>query len=405
MMSGDYVNKCRLCGCSELIEVLKLEESPLCDEYLKSKTYQKNYPLGLNVCRSCNFVQLNYVIPPELIYKNYIYMTTSSHGLNNHFKEYAIDVKNILKLKEKKFIVDIGSNDGTLLSFFKQQGHKILGIEPATEIANSANRNEIMTLPIFFDKDSAKKIFKEFGKADLITINNLFANIVDLNTFFEAVEILLNDDGVFVIESSYLFKMIENMVFDFIYHEHLSYLSVTPLNAWLQSKGFKIIYIQNVNTKGGSLRYFITKQSNKIQINFDIKNYIERELSGVELQNKFFSFQNEILRKGDELIKILDTFKGKKIVGYGASATSTTLISQYKLHRYLDYLVDDNNAKFNTYSPGYHIPVLNSQFLFENKPDVIIILAWRYKNQIEKTLKKLNVKKIIPLPNLHIIEN
>jgi len=403
-MGKKYQKVCRLCGSSNLLEVIKLEDSPLCDEYLKKEIEQSIYPLGLNLCSICNFVQLNFVIPPEIIYKNYIYVTTSSHGLEKHFKKYVSDVTAILKLKSKKLVVDIGSNDGTLLGFFKKKGHNVIGVEPASETAKKANQKNINTLDKFFDMQVSQHIVETYGHAEIVTINNLFANIVDLNFFMEAIDKLLDKNGVLIIESSYLYKMMDNMVFDFIYHEHLSYLSVSPLIRWLKSKNLKIIFIQDINTKGGSLRYYISRDTYALDVDFDIDTYLIEEEKGKKLEIIFKKFQDAINFNGMALTKILENYKGKKIVGYGASATSTTLISQYKLYDYIDYLIDDNEMKINTYSPKYHIPVFSIEHLKNNKPDVIIILAWRYKNEIIKKLKNFKIPIIIPLPEA-MIEN
>ena len=229
-MSNSYTKKkCRLCESKDIKVVLPLQDSPLCDAYLELPKKQEFYNLKLCLCNECNFVQIDTVVDPEDIYRDYIYVTTSSPGLLKHFKTYAFEVCSFLKLDEQNLTVDIGSNDGTLLSFFKNQGHNVLGIEPSIKAASSANESGIKTIPEFFDKDLANLVVDQYGKASLITINNLFANIDNLKDFVKSIDILLDDNGVLVIESSYLLNMIDNMVFDFIYHEHLSYFSILPL--------------------------------------------------------------------------------------------------------------------------------------------------------------------------------
>ena len=394
-----YIRKdCRLCGSQKLEKVLSLKNSALCDVYLKEPEKQEFYPLGLNLCMDCSFVQLSTVVNPEIIYKDYIYVTTSSSGLDSHFSKYCNELCDYLGYKEKNLVVDIGSNDGTLLKHFKKKNHRVIGVEPAVEISKIANEKGIKTYPNFFDHSVSHQIVSENGNADLITVNNLFANIDDLHAFTKSLDILLAQDGVFVIESSYLYNMLENMVFDFIYHEHLSYFSATPLQAFMRIYGMHLIHVQGVPTKGGSLRYFFARVDSDWDIDVSIDEIIARELSANSLLNTFKQFSNNIEQEKKDIRDYLVLNKGKNIVGYGASATSTTLISHFGLQDYFNYLVDDNPGKINTYSPGYHIPVYSPEKLKQDPPDVMIILAWRFKDEILSKIEDLPCKIIIPLP-------
>ena len=243
-MDDNYIKKeCRLCKSDVLNTVLPLADSPLCDAYITEKKVQKYYPLKLSQCGDCGFVQIDCVVDPEIIYRDYIYVTTSSSGLKNHFKSYADDVFGYLKLPSKSLVVDVGSNEGTLLSFFQQKNCNVLGIEPSIKTAKNATEKGIETLPEFFNLDLSKEIVERYGNASLITINNLFANIDDLHNFAQGLESLLADDGVLVIESSYLLDMVNNMVFDFIYHEHLSYFSIIPLVSFFRKLGIKLVKV------------------------------------------------------------------------------------------------------------------------------------------------------------------
>ena len=393
---------CRLCNNKNLKEKLSLNDSPLCDEYLKEKQTQKNYPLALNLCKSCDFVQLSHVVPPEIIYKNYIYVTNSSPGLKNHFMKYAEDVSKNLFLNNNSLVIDIGSNDGTLLSCFKHFNNNVIGIEPSKKAADIANNNGIKTYANFFNKSLALEIVKNHKKADVITVNNLFANIEDLKDFITNIKLLLNDQGVFIIESSYLFKMIDNMVFDFIYHEHLSYLSIKPLQKWLSKNDLILFDVSNIETKGGSIRYYIAKKQSSWQVKSEALSFYTNEPSGVQIENIFLDFKYKIAIIKNDLHNILNKYKDKRIIGYGASATSTTMISEFNLYNYIEYLVDDNESKIGTFSPGYHIPVYNPEILINEKPDLIIILAWRFAEEIKIKLKNLNIPILIPLPTVQL---
>jgi SAM-dependent methyltransferase len=398
-MSDFYSRQnCRLCDSKDIGVVLPLQNSPLCDAYLKLPKKQEFYNLNLCLCNKCGFVQIDTVVNPETIYRDYIYVTTSSPGLQNHFKEYALEVCSFLKLDDLNLTVDIGSNDGTLLGFFKQQGHKVLGIEPSIKAANSANENGIETLSEFFDIGLANAIVDKYCKASLITINNLFANVDNLNEFVESINLLLDSNGVLVIESSYLLDMVDNMVFDFIYHEHLSYFSILPLIRFFKQFDMQLIHVNEVGTKGGSLRYYWARNNSKWSPSLNVKELSLREANAGINTGKFKDYEDRIETVKFQLLEFLEKHKEDKIVGYGASATSTTLLSHFGLHKYLSYLVDDNPDKVNTYSPGYHIPVYNFDRLKNEQPDIIFILAWRFKEEILKKLSFFKGIIIVPLP-------
>ena len=398
-MNDSYTRQsCRLCDSKDIEVVLPLKKSPLCDAYLEQPKKQEFYYLNLCLCNECGFVQIDTVIEPETIYRDYIYVTTSSPGLQNHFKEYALEVCNHLNLDKSNLTVDIGSNDGTLLGFFKQRGHNVLGIEPSIKAANSANENGIETLSEFFDTGLANVIVDQYGKASLITVNNLFANVDNLKEFVEGINMLLDSNGVLVIESSYLLDMIDNMVFDFIYHEHLSYFSILPLVRFFKQFDMRLIHVNEVGTKGGSLRYYWARNNSKWNPSLNVKELSLREAKAGINTEKFKDYEARIETVKFQLLEFLKKHKEDKIVGYGASATSTTLITHFELQKYFSYLVDDNVDKVNTYSPGYHIPVHNFDRLKNEQPDVIIILAWRFKETILKKLSFFKGIIIVPLP-------
>jgi hypothetical protein len=397
-----YTRKdCRLCGSSNLDLVLSLGSSPLCDAYVLQPKSQEYFPLDVNLCEDCTFVQIDTVVNPEVIYRDYLYKTTSSFGLDTHFSNYSDEVCEYLSYTDNKLVVDIGSNDGTLLSYFQNHNHRVIGVEPAVEIANAATNNGIETYPNFFDPDTARLIVSKQDEADLVTVNNLFANIDDLHEFMNAVDILLDSNGVFVVESSYLYKMIQNMVFDFIYHEHLSYLAARPLQTFMKKIGMHLINVDECHTKGGSLRYYFARMDSDWSVNDTVKDVLDAESSVDALRQSFDNFAVEIKQQRDKLRNFLDSFEDQKVVGYGASATSTTLISYFGLYDYLHYLVDDNIAKINTYSPGYNIPVYSADKLFTESADIIIVLAWRFRDEILKKISGLSCRVVTPLPSFH----
>jgi hypothetical protein len=411
-LSNYQRDTCRLCQSKNLEVVLSLEPTPLCDAYVlakRLKEVQETYPLDLYLCRDCGYVHLTYVVDPENIYTDYLYVTTSSMGLANHFQMYAEEVLQRLNPKVGSLVVDMGSNDGTLLSYFKRKGMRVLGVEPAREIAKDATKSGIETLPEFFTSKLADQIEEKYGSAKIISINNLFANIDDLEGTAEGVCKLLSPDGVFVIESSYLGDMIKNMVFDFIYHEHLSYLSVNPLMKFFNRFNMELIDIQRVPTKGGSLRYYIQKKGGPRAASPFVDEMVAYEndhrLDSVET---YKSFSNEINARKLHLTKMIKELQkeGKTFAGFGGSATTTTLMYHFDLCDKIEYIVDDNPAKHDTYSPGCHIPVLSSDEIYERKPDYVIMFAWRYFEPIVKKHQKFIDQGghfIVPLPELKVI--
>lgn len=405
--------KCRLCGGINTKEVLPLAPTALCDAYVSLKSInqvQDTYPLGLFLCSDCGYVHLPYVVNPEIIYRDYIYVTTSSLGLSEHFQRYSEEVLGRIRPSNGALAIDLGSNDGTLLKFFQKQGMRVLGVEPANEIAREATASGVKTLPDFFTSKLADKIVKDFGFAAIVTINNLFANIDDLEEFTGGVRKLLAPEGVFIIESSYLGDMIKNMVFDFIYHEHLSYFSVKPLVTFFRRFNMELIDVERVPTKGGSLRYYFQLADGPKPVSPSVAEMTAYEEGiGIDSVETFKAFSDKIDNSKNRLIGELRNLKaqGKTIAGYGGSATTTTLLYHFGLSDIIDYIVDDNPAKQNTFSPGYHIPVLPSQVLYERKPDYALILAWRYAEPIMKKHQRFleqGGRFIVPLPELKVIE-
>lgn len=403
---------CRLCGSKNLENVLPLTPTALCDAYVAAdrlKEPQDIYPLELFLCLDCGYAHLPYVVDPKIIYLDYIYVTTSSLGLVDHFKKYADRVVSHIKPREDSQVVDIGSNDGTLLGFFKNHGMRVLGIEPAKVIAQEATARGIETIPEFFNVDLAQKIKNKYGQSVIITINNLFANIDDLEELAKSISILLAPGGFLIIESSYLGDMIKNMVFDFIYHEHLSYLSVRPLIKFFRRFNMELIDVERVPTKGGSLRYYFQLNGALGDVLSSVKEIAAyEEKIGLGRPEIFKSFREKIDSLKSQLNNQLKQLKrqNKTIAGYGGSATTTTLLYHFGLEKTLDYIIDDNPAKQNTFSPGYHIPVLPPRVLYQRNPEYILILAWRYAQDIMKKhddFLRHGGHFIIPLPEIKIV--
>jgi len=362
------------------------------------------------LCRECGQIQVSEVVYPEVIYKNYIYETVSSLGLVKHFSEYAAHTMTTIKPELGTLVVDIGSNDGTLLKAFKDSKMKVLGIDPAINIARDATKRGIETIPKFFTPTIARKIMENYGYASIICANNILANIDDLDKMIESAKILLSSDGVLIFESFYFPDLMKHLVFDFIYHEHLTCFTVTPVQAYFKRLGMELIDVLRVPTKGGSIRYTVQFVGGPRKIQKSVSQILKSESkNGVDKVGIYKSFENKIQTVKAKITALLTKLnqQGKIIAGYGASATSTTFIYHFKLQNLLSFLVDDYVRKQNTYSPGCHIPVLAPEMISIRKPDYILILAWRYADPIiqkNQAFLKYGGKFIIPLPKLKIID-
>ena len=386
---GHYRNStCRICSSKDIEIVLPLEASPLADSFVTKEQLnlkQEIYSMDVYKCQECGLVQLIDVIEPEDIYIDYLYRTNTSVGLPEHFIKAARTIVEKYNIEDRSLILDIGSNDGSLLKGYQKLGMKVLGIDPAREVAKEATANGVETLPIFFNAQVADELVEKYGKARIITCNNLIANIDDLNNFVKGLKKVLDCEGIFISETSYLLSLIDSMVFDTIYHEHLSYFSIKPLEYLFNANGLKMFDAQIVDTKGGSLRFFVTHNNNNIKQTEQLIHLksIERKRELYSL-NIYKEFEERITKAKKQLVTFIDNAlsNNKKVVAYGASNTTTTLLYHFKLNDKIEYLLDDNKIKIGRYSPNHHIPIYSSDKIYEDNPDYIIVFAWRYTDII-----------------------
>jgi len=405
---------CRLCQSGDLELVLPIRPSPIADAYVpkdKLDEEQALYPLDLYLCLDCGHLQHLDIVNPEILFRNYIYVTSSSLGLVEHYRQYADEIVKKYQVPPGSLVVEIGSNDGSLLKFFKEEHQmQVLGVDPASRIAKEATDRGIPTLPEFFTSSIAENIRKEHGAAKIVTANNVFAHADDLADIVKGIRLLLSDDGFFVFEVSYLLDIVDQFLFDTVYHEHVSYHSVLPLKKFFESIGMQLFEINRISSKGGSIRGVAQRIPEGKR---DVQPIIG-ELSTIEVDrglNKseiFKKYSHAIEERKDVLNKFLDEAinEGKIIAGYGASTTVTTLMNHFLLTEKIKFLVDDNTEKHNTYSPASHIPVLPSDIIYEKKPDYIVILAWQYAEPIMKKHKRYiegGGQFIIPLPEFVLI--
>lgn len=400
---------CRLCEKSQLELVIPYPPTPIADAYVPAARRdepQELFPLDLYLCPDCGHVQLCDVINPELLFANYTYETSISLGLVEHFRKYAEDIIAYSHPVANSLVVEIGSNDGSLLRFFKQQGLRGLGIDPARSIAEKATIGGIETLPVFFTSEVAAQIKKQHGSAAIVTANNVFAHADNMGDIAAGIAALLDQDGIFCFEVSYLPDIIEKKLFDTIYHEHLCYHAIKPLQSFFRMHGLELVDFIRIPTKGGSFRGIAQRAGGARPVMPSVQHQIEFEIAaGFDTKEPFIKFAAELDGIRTELRELLGGLKaqGKSIAGYGASATVTTLSYYFGLGDFINFLVDDNPLKFETFTPGEHLPVLPSQALYDIKPDYVVVLAWNYAAPImakHQAYRASGGKFIVPLPNL-----
>lgn len=378
-------NKCRLCQSENTSLVMKLAPTPIGDAYLKVKKELACYPLDLYLCSVCGLLQILEVIDSELIYRDYIYHTADSLGLVEHFRNYVESVLKRINPVPNSLVVEIGSNDGSALQCYKNAGMRVLGVDPAREIAEQATQRGTKTLPEFFNTTLAHSIMAEYGKASIVMANNVLANINDLTDIMEGVKVLLAPDGVLIFETGYALDLIQKTIFDNIYHEHLSYFSVKPLQHFFREQGLQLIHVERVPTKGGSIRCTVQLVTGNIVEHPSVAELLAlEEVTEIHKVSTLQQFAAEIEKTKVQLTTLLKNLKspGKKIAGYGAVTGVTTVLYTLGLGQYIDFLVDDNSNRQNRYSPGLQISVKSPEAIYDT--DYTVILAWQYVDPIVK---------------------
>ncbi len=404
---------CRLCGSTATQRIVSLGDTPPANAFVPKEAIsqpQEVFPLDVHICQQCAHVQLLDIVDPELLFRHYVYVSGTSPVFIDHFRRYAQSMIEHMNLKPGSKVVEIGSNDGTLLRFFKEAGMQVLGIDPALEIAQKATEEGIKTLPEFFDEALAQRLVQEgWDNVDLVVANNVFAHADDLHTITEGINTLLGPDGLYVFEVSYLVDVFQHTLFDTIYHEHLSYHSVKPLTQFFKSHQMELVESQRVDTHGGSLRGIAKKSSGKWPIGDSVQDLIEVEAGlGLHEAPAFEKLFADIQARKKELTALIRDYKaqGKKVVGFGAPAKATTLMYHFGLGPDdLEYIIDDSPLKQGLYSPGHHIPILSSDALYaeETKPDFAVILAWNFAAPImmkQVAFTEAGGHFIVPLPNV-----
>ena len=406
---GNSINCCQSCESKNIVNFLTLGKLPIANDLHSvqlKKFNQISYPLDLFFCKNCQLIQLGFEIKPDIVFpKNFPYTSSSTKALRKNFEDLSKKSREKFGLTKEDLVIDIGSNDGNLLSYFKDHC-KVLGVTPE-DIGKIAIKKGIPTIIDFFNKNVSEKILTENGKAKLITSTNTFAHVPNVNSFVESIYNILADDGIFITESHYFLNLQKTFQYDTIYHEHLRYYTLKSLKYILEKNHLEIFDVENINTHGGSIRVYACKK-NTYPIENTVNKMINDENHFISLQSlKLFS--SEVERKKNKLFEIIKELKSKKmkIFGIGAAARASTLINYVKLNNYIDKVLEVNGSKkIGFYMSGTKIPICNEEILIEEKPDYLLLLSWHISDILIPKLrdKKFKGKFIIPLPEPIIID-
>jgi len=404
---------CRLCGGTNLELVLDLTPTPPANAFVSERQIneaQETFPLDVFFCGDCGHVQLLDVVDPAHLFENYVYVSGTSPVFVKHFEDYAKTVfDRFVRDVTDRLVVDIGSNDGTLLGKFKDLGLRGLGVDPAREIAADATARGIETKAAFFTSQLAEQIGQAYDPAQIVCANNVYAHADDLIDITRGVRTLLAPDGVFVFEVSYLVDVFEKTLFDTIYHEHLAYHTVGPLQRFFAEHGMELIAAERVGSHGGSLRGTAQLAGGPYDTEPSVRELVslEEEL-GLNSADTLRRFATRIDFCKQQLVSMLENLKasGKSIAAFGAPAKATTLMYHFGIGPDLiDFIADDSPLKQGLYSPGMHIPVLPSSAIYEKNPDAVVILAWNFAEPIMKNHERYleqGGQFIVPLPEVKV---
>lgn len=409
-----HIDKCQVCNSDNLHLILDLGHQPLCDSLLTPETINEpeiTYPLRMIWCEDCSLVQIDYCVDGSTVFHlDYPYRTGVTKELVEYLNEMGNSLISKYELKKNDLVVDIGSNDGTLLMEFKQKALKVLGVEP-TNIAKIANENGIETIQKFFNINTASEIKQNFGCASLIISTNMFAHMASIGEVITGIGDLLTDDGVFVLECHYLLDVIKGGQFDTIYHEHLRTYSLKSLMKLFSYYNFTVTDVERGSRYGGNIRLHVTKGKNRpISQNVSSLLILEEE-SGLYKLETYRTFAKRVKKaKKDFLNLLLELNKNdKSIIANSCPGRCVTLLNYYGVDaEMIPYITEQpTSLKLGKFLPGKHIPIVNNESLLRKQPDYVILLAWHYAESIIKQLKERGLKSkfVIPLPDLKILEN
>ena len=398
------INKCRVSGSKDLIKVLDLGLQPLANSLKKKQFDQESkYPLTLSFCEKSSLLQLNETIKKEILFDSYVWVTSTSLTAKNYSEKFYNNINKSIQLdKENDLIIEIASNDGTFLKpFFRDGFKKVLGVDPAQNISELANKVNIRTINDYWSKDLANKLKKEYGSAKLVFARNVIPHVSELNSVVSGVESILDENGVGVFEIHDANIIFNELHYDSVYHEHLCYFTLKSITYLLNKFNLYPFDIKRSPISGGSFVIYFSKkkQPQSKSLELEIAN---EEKTKINNANSWIKFANKAEKHKEEIKKIISNFSDKRIIGFGSSARSQTFLNFCGFdNNNLDLIIDNNPLKQNLYSPGTNIKIVNFETGIKSKPDIIFILAWNFKDEIIKECKSAGYQGnfIIPFPS------
>jgi len=407
------IGDCRICGNRKIDSIYSFGDVPLANSLVRKEDINKeddHFPLTLVFCPRCSLIQIKETVNPETLFKNYLYFSSFSETVLRRSEELAENLIRERHLNQDSLVVEIASNDGYLLHFFKKKEIPILGIEPAENIAKIANEKGITTLCDFFNLQCAEKVANDGKMADVIIGNNVLAHVSDLNGFVEGIRVLLKENGIGSFEFPYIVNMMRNTEFDTIYHEHLCYFSLTAVMELFKRHQLIVFNAELTEIHGGSLRITVTHRDNELEISKNMRDLLQKEsVEGLDKIHFYRTFASKIDTIHQNLTSLLNDLKarGKTIAAYGAAAKGSMLLNVFQISKEtIDFVVDRSTYKQNLFMPGNHIPIIGPEYLLQKQPDYLLILAWNFADEImnqQQEYQRKGGKFIIPIPDVKII--
>jgi hypothetical protein len=404
---------CRSCGAGALELVLSLGSTPLANSLLRTEDLEKpeaRYPLDLVFCSTCNLVQITETVPPEQLFREYLYFSSFSETMLSHARDLVGRLVGELHLGQRSLAVEIASNDGYLLQYYKAAGVPVLGIEPAQNVARVAEERGIRTVSEFFGLTLARKLVSEGNRADVLHANNVLAHVADLGGFVDGVREILADDGVAAFEFPYLGDMIEHAEFDTIYHEHLCYFSLTALVHLLGRHGLQAVDVERLPIHGGSLLLTVARAGVSRSPTLAVAALLDQERAlGMDKLSFYRGFAERVLGLKARLRELLGKLKkdGHRIAAYGAAAKGSTLLNTFEIGaETLDFVVDRNTHKQGLHMPGVRIPIAPPERLCEAMPAYTLLLTWNFADEIlrqQDEYRRRGGKFIVPIPDVRVV--